>query len=234
MWQRCWHRVCVVTVPPSVCADTRFAQVADPTSGMYGKHLSASQIGAIIGAPETDVRTVSEWLVANGASPNVELLATGDYLVARFHDKSQALRVMRTATTALPALVEIVTRADPDALSLPADLEVAAAKHAAVRRAQSTQSPVSTSSMRSFKPSPLAFGDPNSQRQAYGIPTSERGSSPKNRQMVWGPGTCTYLVLLGHAGCGGTVPRVWVAHTARGRLYQTGSWTAICRASTLT
>ena len=85
----------------------------------------------IYGVPkvnETDVRTVSEWLVANGASPNVELLATGDYLVARFHDKSQALRVMRTATTALPALVEIVTRADPDALSLPADLEVAAAK----------------------------------------------------------------------------------------------------------
>ncbi len=31
-------------------------------------------------------------------------------------------------------------------------------------------------------------GDPNSQRVAYGIPSSQAGSNATNTQMVWGPG----------------------------------------------
>eukprot|EP01028_Stygiella_incarcerata_P011034 TRINITY_DN603_c0_g8_i1.p1 TRINITY_DN603_c0_g8~~TRINITY_DN603_c0_g8_i1.p1 ORF type:complete len:578 (+),score=153.38 TRINITY_DN603_c0_g8_i1:184-1917(+) len=37
------------------------------------------------------------------------------------------------------------------------------------------------------------LGDPNSQREAYGIPKDVRGSHPRSLQMVWGPGTYGYL-----------------------------------------
>jgi len=35
--------------------------------------------------------------------------------------------------------------------------------------------------------------DPNTQRAAYGIPASQRGSNPKNLQVTWGTGTYGYL-----------------------------------------
>lgn len=36
------------------------------------------------------------------------------------------------------------------------------------------------------------IGDPNSQRQSYGIPSEVAATNPNNFQMVWGPGTYGY------------------------------------------
>lgn len=162
--------------------------------------MSADDIRRVIGTEPEDVELVSSWLVAQGARVPVRLLATGDYLVAHFDAPAAATRVLRTATSAFPGLVELVTRADPNALTLGEDLVMASAAAAARREDGPTtaQFTAKRGLLTGKSGSPLAFGDPNTQRSAYGIPASERGSASQNKQMVWGPGTCA-LVCGGHA-----------------------------------
>ena len=160
--------------------------------------MSADDIRRVIGSSQEDVELVASWLVAQGAKTPVELLATGDYLVAHFDAPSAATAVLRTAVDAFPVVVELVIRADPNALTLADDLAAASATTAA-RRANGEPTTADYTAKRGLltgrSGSPEAFGDPNTQRSSYGIPASERGSSAQNKQMVWGPGTCASHAL---------------------------------------
>lgn len=164
------------------------SQVSDPNSPTYGRYLAPEELRSMIGAETHDVRQVSDWLLRHGATAPFEVLATGDYLLC-YAPASKVLGIIRDAPSMLPGLVDVVVRADPDAVSLASDLE---ALHTAESAGRATSHPKSAG--RKLRgPAPATLGGPNTQRSAYGIPSGERGSAPSNSQMVWGPGTYGFL-----------------------------------------
>lgn len=139
-------------------------------------------------------------------------MSTGDYMTADVPSRREASRLIAAAAAssssssngiASPPGIEFVMFADPASLELHSQLETV--QHRIRERASQQQQQghrdavqrgsgfSKLESLLKASNTKLTIADPNTQRKAYGIPASTRGTSAKNLQLVWGPGTYGFL-----------------------------------------
>jgi hypothetical protein len=137
--------------------------VSDPFSDQYANYWTREKIATFIAPDVAVAQRVEAELLKLGAL-RVSSSIAGDHFLAEFHDS----RVSSVLSW---------THDDVHGVSL---VPSKASKVHEYRRVEQA-------------PGNGKLGDPNAQREAYGIPKDVRGSHPRSLQMVWGPGTYGYL-----------------------------------------
>mmetsp|Transcript_44113 Transcript_44113/g.86261 ORF Transcript_44113/g.86261 Transcript_44113/m.86261 type:complete len:565 (-) Transcript_44113:202-1896(-) len=154
-----------------------FWEISDPSSPRYLQFLSIEETAALIGAPDSAVKTATEWLQQLGAEPgSVRLSNLRDTLTAAFDDNNHAGQVGGDlwSSAGLP-----LQASHP----LPFDF--------VIRRDNTPPTHLHNLRKQSSHAQGLGY-DVENQKKAYGIPVSLSATNPNGLQMVWGPGTFGY------------------------------------------
>lgn len=159
--------------------------VSTPSSPRYCRHLSASEVAALVAPPRERFEAVARWMRERLGARDVRLSGAGDVAVGTVEDEA-----VRWST-------------HPDGMDLFAEgSAVDDDARAAVEfvRVVVPGRDVPPARTRAERLAPFALGQPLStpatpaaQRAAAGIPASLNGTVAGLRQMVWGPGTYGYL-----------------------------------------
>ena len=151
-----------------------FHEVSDPRHPNYARYLTLSTMRDMIGVTAEDWGSAKSWLAANNATA-ITLSP------ARTH-----------ASCAMPAGRAIELEAAAYGHGGPTVVQFLwLAPFAAVQRQNSSVSALSRTQFlrKAMKGVRLGDSDPNSLKQAMGMPTSVLAKAANNTQMAWGPGT---------------------------------------------
>jgi hypothetical protein len=156
--------------------ESLFWDIATPGTAEYLSHKSLEEIASVIGASDSELSTVTQWLEKAGGY-DVTVSSLKDSVSARFGDKTHSLTLAEHGVphkASHPKAVEFIVRRDDlkqeEGLDHP--IEAAVARHL------------------------VANGDEaytiDNIKKAYGIPNDLQATHDETLQMVWGPGTFGY------------------------------------------
>lgn len=147
--------------------ETLFEQVSNPKHARYGQYLSNADLRKMLGASPMVLQKVQRFLRKRGFQ-NIRVTEHGDHI-----------RAFGPVLNELP----------PHVHSMHFEVDSSKPrKTLGVSRRMAIRKMYAASKTRQG-----SLGDPNSQRQSYGIPSSQVCSNPSTTALVWGPGTYGYL-----------------------------------------
>jgi len=170
--------------------EKNFWDIATPGSDSYLKFLSRDDVATIIGASETDLASIKNWL-KNAGGFDITTSAIRDTVTATFAGAPSVLKMGRNGIPhkeSHPACVEFIVRRNPRE----SDTSKLADAKRVPRHSKDTLGLTADSPDYSV----------SNIKEAYGIPTDLQATNDATTQMVWGPGTFgyseTYLAKFKH------------------------------------
>jgi tripeptidyl-peptidase-1 len=157
-----------------------FWDVSNPRSPNYAKYLTVPEIADFIGASQSTLDQVSNWLLDLGARPeSCKTSDLRDTITCSFESTPTTFSSNGIPTTPaqMDDVVDFILRQDYIADTAETRRLPTRATHPAA-----VADPVDNGE-----------GDPQKQKDAYGLPRGTKAKNANTTQMVWGPGTFGYF-----------------------------------------
>ena len=160
--------------------ESTFWDISNPHSPNYGHYMSVPELADLIGAPQSRIDLVSDWLVDLGAiESTIQLSNLRDTLTATF-----AATPAGFSAKGLPAMADHLRDA----------VDFVLRRDNAAPAFEARPSVTSDSHPFAYWPVDNAEGNPGSQKISYGLPAGTKANNATTTQMVWGPGTFGYSI----------------------------------------